>query len=188
MAPLGAHAPAIRANENADRGYVSDNAVQPVELVADDESDHRCEAPAGLHSGNLKLADVTAVRRFLEGAGDSLRHFRYYSLRPCEIIERHVVTLVLETGCAPVAYGHLDPEGGHVWLGLCVAEAARRKRYGTRMLEALLQAAKARNIARVRLSVDSDNTTAIRLYESHGFIRVDDGDGKLFMDRAEDRK
>jgi ribosomal protein S18 acetylase RimI-like enzyme len=56
------------------------------------------------------------------------------------------------------------------------------------MLEALLQAAKARNIARVRLSVDSDNTTAIRLYESHGFIRVDDGDGKLFMDRAEDRK
>lgn len=138
-----------------------------------------------LAAGTLKNATVLDVSRFLDGAGDSLGHFRYYASRPYEIIQRHLTTRIFETGEVPVAYGHLDPEAGHVWLGLCVAEAWRGQGHGSRMLEQLLLDAVTKKVACLRLTVDQDNPTAVRLYHRHGFLTIDEQQGKVLMERVQ---
>jgi RimJ/RimL family protein N-acetyltransferase len=54
-------------------------------------------------------------------------------------------------------------------LGMGVVAAHRGKGVGSALLRAALDAAKARGLARVDLTVRTDNLPAIRLYEKFGF-------------------
>lgn len=130
----------------------------------------------------MKVERITAgqadlLKRFLDGCGESLESFRYFSKRPLTIIQNHLVTLLaFDDDGEPVAYGHLDPEGGKVWLGVCVSSRNRGKGYGRRMMQALLDEAARLRIPSICLTVDRDNRTAIRMYEKSGFKRVEESD------------
>ena len=71
-------------------------------------------------------ANLDLLSRFLSNLGEAAKSFRYYQKRHLSVIQNHVVTLVTLEGDVPVAYGHLDEEGGEVWLGICVTPAQKK--------------------------------------------------------------
>lgn len=113
------------------------------------------------------------LKAFLDGAGDSLRTFRYFAKRSLEVIEGHLCTWLWIDEDQPVAYGHLDREGATVWLGIAVQEQHRGKGYGSLMMTLLLDSARGAGLRSLRLSVDNENQAAIDLYERNGFVRAD---------------
>ncbi len=70
---------------------------------------------------------------------------------------------------APVAYGHLDPEGGKIWLGVAVSSHMRGKGVGKMVMRDLISFARKNELLPISLSVDVDNIPARTLYESMGF-------------------
>ncbi len=132
----------------------------------------------------ITSATEPEVHKFLDIAGDSLSTFRYFNKRPASIIRSHEVTLLCREGDAPVAYGHLDPEDGKTWLGICIIPSAQGRGYGRAMMLALLRHARAKGIRTIHLSVDADNMRACRLYESLGFERMKQKDNICFYIRS----
>lgn len=131
---------------------------------------------------NIKHAKINDIIRFISGMGNSSKHFRYFSKRQPEVIKNHLATLigVSEEGY-PIAYGHLDPEGTKVWLGICVAESCCGKGLGKQMMNALLEEAQKLGIKEIFLSVDEDNPNAVKLYEKCGFVRQSSKNGILYF-------
>jgi len=115
----------------------------------------------------------------MEKMGDSSKTFRYYSKRkPEEAISNHIVTLLLFDGFL-VGYGHLDKEGGKVWLGVCVSEGYHGKGYGKKIMEKLISSYN----GDIHLSVDKNNKKALSLYEKFSFKKVKKDDTVFYMKR-----
>lgn len=125
--------------------------------------------------------DARLLQAFLDGAGDSLRSFRYFAKRTPEVLHQHACTWLWMEGEEPVAYGHLDREDGVVWLGIAVQERHWGRGFGARMMRLLLDSARGMGITVLKLAVDADNHTAIRLYERYGFVHAGTGEGILFL-------
>jgi len=106
---------------------------------------------------------------FLKNAGQSLNTFRYFKNRPIRIIENHECTVVLSKTDLIVGYGHLDKEKDKTWLGICIAEQERGKGCGKIIMKYLIEYARDHGIKKIYLTVDSENTTAISLYEKYLF-------------------
>ncbi len=49
------------------------------------------------------------------------------------------IKATLYEGYLPIAWGHLDPEGGKTWLGVAVAYTYEHKGYGTRIVKVLCE-------------------------------------------------
>lgn len=114
-----------------------------------------------------KLHDL---EEFLSSCGSSLETFRYFSKRPLSVIKNHIVTLLgYDDNDIPVAYGHLDEEGGEVWLGICVSEGNQGEGYGRTMMQSLLEFARENKLHSIALSVDEVNSKAAQLYKEFGF-------------------
>jgi len=106
-------------------------------------------------------------------------HFRYYNKRrPEDVINNHCYTILgtikNEDNIEYICYGHIDMtiESNNekkYWLGICVSDNYRNKKYGTVILNNLLEWCK-KNINIVYLSVDIDNSIAINMYLKHGFF------------------
>lgn len=122
-----------------------------------------------MRSHRLDPADPTLLRAFLDGAGNALETFRYFSKRPLGAVRDHLCTWLWLDEEEPVAYGHLDPEGDTVWLGIAVQQKRQGEGFGKLMMTLLLDAARGSGVRSLKLSVDNTNTAAIALYESHGF-------------------
>ena len=60
----------------------------------------------------------------------------------------------------------LEREGGHI--GYDIRPSARRKGYGTLLLQLTLERAWAMGIERVRVTCDADNTASVRVIEKNG--------------------
>jgi sugar phosphate isomerase/epimerase/GNAT superfamily N-acetyltransferase len=117
----------------------------------------------------LKKGEETIVKTFLDGAGTALHTFRYFARRPLEVVRRHLCTWLIFENDAPAAYGHLDPEGGTTWLGIAVQKTRQRRGLGLRMMRLLMDSARGMGVRTLELSVDTDNSAAIALYERCGF-------------------
>ena len=77
--------------------------------------------------------------------------------------------LVIEDG-KPVAFALLGIRGKRGWVGgMGVIPSARRRGHGERVMQAVLEAARDRGLATVRLEVLVQNVQAIPLYEALGF-------------------
>ena len=122
----------------------------------------------------LNNSNSIKLEAFLKSAGNSLATFRYFQKRPLSVISNHLVTYLLEDheGKA-IAYAHLDKEDETIWLGAAVAESSIGKGYGKIIVTALLNFASTNNVSEIKLSVDNDNIAAIKLYEKHGFVLLE---------------
>ncbi|MBL0045089.1 MAG: GNAT family N-acetyltransferase [Flavobacteriales bacterium] len=118
----------------------------------------------------ISIDDAALLRSFLDGAGDSLKTFRYFDARPFDVLKNHLSTWLWIDGGSPVAYGHLDVEDGTVWLGIAVQQKHWGKGFGAWMMKLLLDSARACGVQRIKLSVDNDNASAIALYTRYGFV------------------
>lgn len=113
------------------------------------------------------------LKAFLDGAGSALGTFRYFAKRPLDVVKGHLCTWLWLEDERPVAYGHLDPEGDTVWLGIAVQEQHQGQGYGQVMMTLLLDAARGAGVRALKLSVDNTNTAAVALYGKCGFVRTE---------------
>jgi ribosomal protein S18 acetylase RimI-like enzyme len=130
----------------------------------------------------INLSNSYLVERFVQRAGTSLITFRYFETRPFSVVQRHACTWVIIEGEQVEAYGHLDRESGTVWLGVAVADHARGRGIGRKMMQRLMDSAISLGIPAIRLSVDNGNETAIRLYERFGFRQIAKGERSSFYE------
>ena len=117
----------------------------------------------------IKYPDVKLLQQFIDEAGTSLKSFRYFQNRPLEIIKNHLCSFLLLDEEEPVAYGHLDKEKETIWLGIAVSEKHIGIGLGVIMMNQLITFAKQNKVKEIKLSVDNDNISAIKLYEKLGF-------------------
>lgn len=119
---------------------------------------------------------VSLVDHFYGRLDAGRKSFRYFEKRSFDVIANHRSTLLLEVDDEILGYGHLDPEGNDVWLGISLADGATGQGWGKLLMGELLVAAKKLGIHTIVLQVDRDNARAIRLYRSFGFEAItDDG-------------
>jgi len=114
-------------------------------------------------------ANEKLIDEFLKNAGRSLETFRYFKNRPISTIENHVCTVVLSKTDIIVGYGHLDNENEKTWLGICIVEYEKGKGCGKIIMNYLIEYARNHSISKIYLTVDSENATAISLYEKYLF-------------------
>lgn len=108
------------------------------------------------------------ILNFLNTAGASLKSFRYFSTRPIDYINNHLITILLFDDGVPIGYGHLDRDGNDIWLGICVSDKYTGKSKGKLIMEYLLNYAD-NNCLVVILKVDFENIAAISLYGKYSF-------------------
>ena len=118
-------------------------------------------------------ADEQLVERFLAKLAKGAAQFRYFQKRPVSIIQNHLTTaIMLDKASHPVAYGHLEREGQHLWLGIAVADDHINKGLGKSMLNYLVDFAANKGESAVRLVADKNNFIAQGLYQSAGFAKI----------------
>lgn len=122
----------------------------------------------------ISADDVEMIEKFLRNAESALQSFRYFSSRPLTVIRNHVVTVLITFDDNPIGYGHLDRDGNNVWLGIALADEARGRGLGVKMMDYLINKAKNIELSEVLLTVDKDNLQAIKLYHKCGFQTVKD--------------
>lgn len=76
-------------------------------------------------------------------------------------------------------YGFVDERTPE--LAIAVVPNARGKGVGSALLEALLDRARAGGHPAISLSVDKTNSSAIHVYEQHGFARISENEDSVTM-------
>jgi len=128
----------------------------------------------------LEFHQREEISMFLQFAGSSLKHFRYFQSRPLEVLENHLVTVHAYFEGLPIGYGHLDLENGLTWLGIAVSEKFKGKRIGLLIMNELISYAEKNKVKEINLSVDNDNKAARKLYEKLGFKITKEGANSSF--------
>lgn len=126
--------------------------------------------------------NISLLDQFLESAGKSLNTFRYFDKRPISVIKKHLYTVAYLIDHQPAGYGHLDPDGQIVWLGIAVVDSFVGRGIGKEIMKHLLQKGNELELSRIRLSVDKPNIAAITLYEKMGFQRLSENDTSFFYE------
>ena len=104
--------------------------------------------------------------------------FRYFNKRPINIIENHILTILLLNNNIPIGYGHIDFEDNKHWLGICILEEYQGKGNGKKIMDYLLNNKK---IDKIYLTVDKNNINAIKLYKKYNFNIIEEFDTYFLM-------
>lgn len=123
----------------------------------------------------IDRSSLPLLSTLIDRLGSGAETFRYFDRRPIDIVLTHEAALLMVDGEEPVAYGHLEREGELVWLGVAVAQPYIGQGRGKQMVQALLDQARAINIAVIYLTVDKTNILAINLYKRLGFVVDSEG-------------
>lgn len=117
--------------------------------------------------------DLILLQNFIDNLGSAKSTFRYFNKRNAEVVGGHLTTLLgLEKG-KPIGYGHLDPENGIVWLGICILPDYQRFGHGYDMMTALLNRANFLGLKEIFLAVDTSNLPAQIFYRKFRFFEVE---------------
>lgn len=114
--------------------------------------------------------------------------FRYFKTRKTadQVLQNHLLTLMVCTENDPIAYAHVDFENETYWLGFCVLEPYQRKGFGKLLIEAILNRFGLGYT--LSLTVDVTNVPAIRLYSRYNFeVQRIIEDRTFFMQRTADQ-
>lgn len=134
----------------------------------------------------IKFIEITKqdsglIKEFLRLSPESIKSFRYYQKRTIDIIDNHLITVIVMNGEKPVGYGHLDKEKQDVWLGVAVSDGYLGLGIGSKITEYLIAAAKRLQIQELKLTVDLNNKPALKLYERYGFKSVKNYSSKVLL-------
>ena len=113
------------------------------------------------------------LERFVSSIANGSKSFRYFQNRGFGIVQGHDVSVILEIGDEPIGYGHIETENGVSWLGIAVSDAHTGKGWGKLIMAHLIEATTGTPIRVLNLKVDQNNVGAIKLYQEHGFVRVE---------------
>ena len=119
-----------------------------------------------------------AKRSFLDSQFE-LQHRHFLSMFPAGRFS------IIESAGQPVGRLYLSNEDPELVADICIAQRARNKGFGSRLLQAVIDAAKVRRV-NVELHVLPRNASAIRLYERLGFAFAQDQGSHLLMRRTVD--
>lgn len=107
--------------------------------------------------------------------------FRYFNKRTSDVINYHVVTLLLMNDETPVGYAHIDFDCDKNWFGICILGKYQGKGFGKLMMEYIFNIEKVKNIDKIYLTVDKVNNVAIKLYEKYDFNIIDEKNSYFTM-------
>lgn len=108
--------------------------------------------------------------------------FRYFNKRDINIIENHILTVLLLLDNKPIGYGHIDFDEKY-WFGICILEGYQGKGYGKKIMDYIFNHNIIKNLNEIYLSVDKSNKIAIKLYEKYGFIIKKECDTYFIMSK-----
>ncbi len=103
---------------------------------------------------------------------NNLIYFRYFNNKLIDkITEYHYKTLLYIINDTPVGYAHIDFDiiNNKYWFGICVLEEYQGKGIGTKLINYVINIFKTSNINKLYLTVDINNTKALKLYTKHNF-------------------
>lgn len=126
---------------------------------------------------------IDLLSNFINSLGTSQQSFRYFVSRPIKVINNHVCTVLLLENNKPIGYAHLDKEEENVWFGIALAEGHTGKGLGDKIIRYVLEKSEQLNIYELKLSVDENNQSAIRLYKKYGFQLFKKSNNTLFFNR-----
>ena len=109
--------------------------------------------------------------------------FRYFEKRTIDVIQNHVITLLLKKEDEIIGYAHIDYEKNtnKYWFGICVLSDHHNKGYGNYLMNNILIKSKEKNIEQIFLTVDNINIHAIKLYSKHNFKVIETNDKYITM-------
>ena len=132
---------------------------------------------------NHNATHINLLSNFINSLGTSQQSFRYFGSRPIKVINNHVCTVLLLENNKPIGYAHLDKEEENVWFGIALAEGHTGKGLGDKIIRYILEKSEQLNIYELKLSVDENNQSAIRLYKKYGFQLFKKSNNTLFYNR-----
>ena len=100
--------------------------------------------------------------------------FRYFNKRNIDVINNHLITIILLDKEIPFGYAHIDFDDNKNWFGICILEEYQGKGYGKKVMEYIFNNEKIKNIDKIYLTVDKINTVAIKLYTNFDFTIIDE--------------
>ncbi len=114
------------------------------------------------------------LEKFISNKQNMASSFRYFEKRTIDVINNHILTVVLtDTNNEVIGYGHIDHDGKY-WLGICLLNGYTGKGYGKLIMDHLLNHPKVRACQCIHLSVDKSNEIAIKLYQKYNFNIIKD--------------
>jgi ribosomal protein S18 acetylase RimI-like enzyme len=100
--------------------------------------------------------------------------FRYFNKRNLNVINNHLITIILLDKDLPGGYAHIDFDDNKYWFGICILENYQGNGYGKKIMEYIFNNEKIKNIDKIYLTVDKINTVAIKLYTNFDFTIIDE--------------
>lgn len=117
----------------------------------------------------INRSDVKTLKILLSKSKNGLQTFRYFSKRKLNIINSHLISIIMIENENPIAYGHIEEENGKYWLGILVSDCGSGKGIGKNMMTVLINSAFSFQVKEIHLTVDKINEKAIKLYKKFGF-------------------
>ncbi len=106
--------------------------------------------------------------------------FRYFNTRTIDILDNHILTIVLVENNIVCGYGHIDFDEKY-WLGICILSEYQGKGYGKIIMEYLLNHNNTKLCKSIHLTVDKTNDIGLKLYKKYNFNIVKEYDTYLLM-------
>jgi len=132
----------------------------------------------------LNIVEVTENNNYL--LNDFLKNdipntFRYFNKRTIDVLQNHIITVVIVVDCEPIGYAHIDYDSDKHWFGVCILDKYQGKGYGRKIMEYIFNHEKIKNIDKIYLTVDKINTIAISLYSKFDFNIINETETYLMM-------
>lgn len=117
-------------------------------------------------SADYSSSAINELLPRIESGRSSFRYFDKYQPIP---FENHITTVFARIDDEVFGYGHLDQNKDGVWLGVVVADSHVGMGLGREIVQKLIALAASYGVSKILLSVDKDNVSARKLYQSVGF-------------------
>lgn len=100
--------------------------------------------------------------------------FRYFKRRSVEILENHILTIIITEKGIPIGYAHIDydKEQDRYWLGICILNNYQGKGFGSHLMKFILTHNSISHLKVIHLSVDNINLIAKKMYLNNGFKEI----------------
>ena len=112
-------------------------------------------------------------------------HFRYYNNRTSDVIKDHILTLLFYDTIKNKYFGytHID-FCEQYWFGIYLDPDYRGKKLGDLLCKYTLSNKKLNYIGEVSLSVDNNNSSAVKLYLNNGFEEYKISESTIYMKKS----